>query len=117
MARGRPPKNKENQMDSEHIETEVSEEAKAPFGIEFVDPDPEAEEVVFAEVDPVVEEAPIANANIDRITALIGHLKGKGLDVAFDDHGVTFKRGHFVEFINYSSSDRLIVNAATRIAG
>ena len=52
----------------------------------------------------------------DRVELLIDHLRGSGMQVMFDDDGVTFKRGVMVEFINYSSSDRLIVNAATRIA-
>ena len=53
----------------------------------------------------------------DRITALIEHLRGTGLELSFDDYGVTFRRGYFVEFVNYSASDRNIVTIANRIAG
>ena len=79
--------------------------------------DVQTEEVAFdtsvpLEVDPVKPHA----TQRDRVELLIDHLRGSGMQVMFDEDGVTFKRGVHVEFINYSSSDRLIVNAATRIA-
>ena len=79
--------------------------------------DVQTEEVAFdtsvpLEVEPVKPPA----TQRDRVESLIDHLRGSGMQVMFDEDGVTFKRGVHVEFINYSSSDRLIVNAATRIA-
>ena len=79
--------------------------------------DIQTEEVAFdtsvpLEVEPVKPPA----TQRDRVESLIDHLRGSGMQVMFDEDGVTFKRGVHVEFINYSSSDRLIVNAATRIA-
>ena len=79
--------------------------------------DVQTEDVAFdtnvpLEVEPVKPPA----TQRDRVESLIDHLRGSGMQVMFDEDGVTFKRGVHVEFINYSSSDRLIVNAATRIA-
>ena len=79
--------------------------------------DVQTEDVAFdtnvpLEVEPVKPHA----TQRDRVELLIDHLRGSGMQVMFDEDGVTFKRGVHVEFINYSSSDRLIVNAATRIA-
>ena len=79
--------------------------------------DVQTEDVAFdtnvpLEVEPVKPPA----TQRDREESLIDHLRGSGMQVMFDEDGVTFKRGVHVEFINYSSSDRLIVNAATRIA-
>jgi len=79
--------------------------------------DMQTEEVAFDTSVPLdVEPFKPPATQRDRVESLIDHLRGSGMQVMFDDDGVTFKRGVMVEFINYSSSDRLIVNAATRIA-
>ena len=79
--------------------------------------DVQTEDVAFDTNVPLgVEPVKPPATQRDRVESLIDHLRGSGMQVMFDEDGVTFKRGVHVEFINYSSSDRLIVNAATRIA-
>ena len=95
------------------------EKIEAVEAVEVVqDPvDVQTEEVVFDTSVPLeVEPVNPPSTQRDRVESLIDNLRGSGMQVMFDDDGVTFKRGVMVEFINYSSSDRLIVNAATRIA-
>lgn len=86
-----------------------------------VDPQITNEAIVDEIVEPIsepklVQENPKEFSQKERVMELIADLKGTGLELLFEDAGVTFKRGVLCEFINFSSSDRLIINAATRIA-